>query len=120
MNSDTEYAARILGGGVAGELGRMAIVAAAGKVGFVESELRRMVPTYVVESLRELRQAFAQSQAVEQQLVALDIRDLTLEDTETLGSCLAATPSHRGVVYLMSSDQFGYFAQVEFGFVFRL
>jgi hypothetical protein len=109
------YGAQVFGSEFAKDLCRMAVVAAKGVHTFALQAIREAVPTFCVASLSELR--FALHQQEPGQVIALDIRDVSLEDVAILGPCLAEAQASRGLVYILSEEQFALFENVQFDFV---
>ena len=99
--------------------GRIAVIAGRGSRSYVVEEVRNTVPTYLVNSLKELRQAFMDVAKTRQKLIALDLRELPIDETELFAGQLALSTGNIGLVYIITKTQFAFFDGVEFGFVVK-
>ncbi|NLF25111.1 MAG: hypothetical protein GX589_05565 [Deltaproteobacteria bacterium] len=120
MNDTTTseaYFLKMLESPVSKKLSRIAMLARPRSNRFLLQGLRARVTTYVVSSLKELRVALRHLH--EGTLQALDIRDLQLEDTRLLATCLSEATAQDAIIYIMTPEQFSLFGDVSFGFVYR-
>jgi len=108
---------------------RIALVVENSRMSFTTAGLRELVPTFVVESLPELRQALTmhyQGVTAENddrvhtypELIALDITKFNDEDLNLFAGYLS-TKSELGVVYVLTPKQFDIFQPGTFDFVVR-
>jgi hypothetical protein len=114
---ECNYLGAVLRSSAATRMNRLAVIAAQGTHSFILQTLRKTVPSYAVETLRELRAALMEQEAGE--VIALDIRGISHEDTALLAQCLAESSAAQGLVYVMSAAQFCLFEDVAFDFVCR-
>ena len=108
---------------------RIALVVQNSRMSFTTAGLRELVPTFVVDSLRELRQALTMHHEgaiaanddrthTYPELIALDITNFNDEDLELFAGYLSTT-SELGVVYVLTPKQFDIFKPGTFDFVVR-
>ena len=108
------YFLRVLDSSVAAHLSRMALVAERGRQSFVLQEVRNQVPTYIVSSIGEMRAAMNGQDT----LFALDMREMSIEDTALLALCLGESRQALAAVYILSAEQFSLFDTDTFQFVY--
>ena len=111
------YFQKALEGSACQKLSRIAVLARPKGNSFLQQELRTRVTTYVISSLEELRVALRSLR--EDTLQAFDIRELQLEDTRLLTSCLNEATARNALIYIMTSEQFSLFGEASFSFVYR-
>lgn len=109
---------------------RLALVVTNSSASYAAAELRKMVETFVVETLPELRVAltahFVKQHKVEEShardrfesFLAVDIARLSLEDTRLFASGLGSV-CEQGTVYVLTPQQFSLFEDGVFDFVVR-
>lgn len=109
---------------------RLALVVANSSASYAAAELRKMVETFVVESLPELRVAltahFVKQHSAEEinerdrfgQFLAVDITRLPFEDTRLFASGFGSV-CEQGTVYVLTPQQFSVFEDGVFDFVVR-
>lgn len=101
--------------GIGEEFGRMAIITNHMGDSFTLAALRDSVPTFIISSLEEFRASLRDVN----ELIAVDLRRLPHEETETLAKSLRNARVEMGIVYVLSDAQFNLFEDVQFGFVLR-
>lgn len=111
------YLGAVLKSSAARGMSRIGVVVEAGVQSFALQIIRAAVPTYGVETLRELRIALMEQEPGG--VIALDIRGISRADTALLAPCLAESSDARGLVYVMTPRQFDLFEDVAFDFVYR-
>jgi hypothetical protein len=111
------YVAAVLQSEAARSMSRMAVVLDRGATTFALQAIREQLPTFCVASLRELTAAF--SAAGESPVCVFDIREIPREDIAIFASCLAESFGSRGVVYVLTREQWDVMDGVHFDFVSR-
>ncbi len=114
---DSHYMQTLLKSSAVKKMSRLGVIAERGESSFALQMIRETVETYAVESLSELRVALMQQEA--QGVIAADIRWLSSADIALLAPCLAQSRQAKGIVYVMTAEQFCLFEAVNFDFVYR-
>ena len=112
-----DYLGGVLRSEAATRMNRIGVVVERGMQTFTVQAIRTTVPTYAVETLRELRGALMEQEPGK--VIALDIRDIPLADVQVLAPCLGESREARGLVYILTAEQFKCFENVSFDFVYR-
>lgn len=114
---DDSYTTKVITNPVAQSLGRIAVVKRARARGYLSEEVRRSVPTYLVSSLDEVRGALLDAERDAAAVLGLDICELPQTDTELVASEARGPIGDRGIVYLLTPEQFCLFEPGVFGYV---
>lgn len=131
MNSDCADRDKMLlevaANGPTDHIKRIALITPDSRGSFAVAALRGELPTFVVESLSELRAALTtcfEQRAEEAKdgsnlgMFALDITRLSLSDTALIGESLGSATA-LGNVYVLTPEQFELFEEGTFDFVVR-
>jgi len=119
MSTDSEITKRFLASNSVLDAGRTALVVAQSTAGTDVLELLEATPIYVISSLAELQQAFAQSERSNTDRFAIDLRELVPEDCALFASSLSASRTQVGVIYLLTESQLSLFATDCFATILR-
>lgn len=116
-NDDERYLAGVISSNAARSMTRLAVIAERGVESYGLQLIRETVPTFALETLRELRGALGTQAPGE--VIALDVRLMPLEDVLVLAPCLRESRGSKGLVYVITTAQFELLGDVDFDFVYR-